>query len=120
MKKLKINNLSELLEAIKKSEYSFTRSPSINPTWRIIHEETKKVCFEYSKEDVYSDYELVGIDYFSEEERKPKPIWTLESLDELEKQILKLYHNTELSSLTMDDCMGKIDTERFNINQKDK
>ena len=68
MKKLKINDLPELLAAIKKSEYSFNHSPSLDPTYLIIHEETKKVRFEYSKEDVYTDYELVDIDFFGNNE----------------------------------------------------
>jgi hypothetical protein len=43
--------------------------------------------------------------------------WTLEKLDKLEDQIEQLYKTTELSENTLADVMGKIDTERFKINQ---
>ena len=43
--------------------------------------------------------------------------WTLKILDELENQIIQLYQTTELRDDTLADVMGKIDTERYNINQ---
>lgn len=43
--------------------------------------------------------------------------WTLEKLDKLEEQIEQLYQTTELSENTLADVMGKIDTERFKVNQ---
>ena len=43
--------------------------------------------------------------------------WTLEQLDSLETEILKLHLHTKLSDSTLADCMGKIDTERYKLNQ---
>ena len=43
--------------------------------------------------------------------------WTLEILENLENQIMLLYHTTKLSDDTLADVMGKIDNERYNINQ---
>lgn len=43
--------------------------------------------------------------------------WTLEQLDSLETEILKLHLHTKLSDTTLADCMGKIDTERYKLNQ---
>jgi len=43
--------------------------------------------------------------------------WTIEELENLENKILELYHTTNLSANTLADCMGKIDTERYKLNQ---
>ncbi len=43
--------------------------------------------------------------------------WTLEQLDSLETEILKLHLHAKLSDSTLADCMGKIDTERHKLNQ---
>jgi len=43
--------------------------------------------------------------------------WTIEQLDKLDKDISKLYLNSEMSAQSLADVMGKIDTKRFEINQ---
>lgn len=43
--------------------------------------------------------------------------WTLDELESLEDKILELYQNTDLSTSTLTDCMGKIDTERYELNK---
>lgn len=65
MKKLKIKDLPELLEAIKASDYKIKSSPSVNPTWLIIDKESKLVRFEYGY-DAY-EYEEVELDFFNSE-----------------------------------------------------
>ena len=43
--------------------------------------------------------------------------WTIDELESLENKILELFHTTDLSAETLADCMGKIDTERYKLNQ---